>query len=207
MTGKFRVAVVMRMRVALVVVCGVGVLALTSCAAPTASSSSTATACTPQLVRDIVPRFIDAFNYGDLTQLDRLVANANFVWYATDAPGQRFDAVAEDRSTLIEYFATRHRAHERLDLTSLNIAFVGGPRGGFWFVVTRSANDLAPTRYTGKGEIQCSVLPASVSAWAMDPYPWSPIELLPWAGALVIAAVVVSGVVLWRRRRTAKTNR
>jgi hypothetical protein len=198
--GKFRVAVLMRKRLALALVSGFGALTLAGCAAPAASSSSTTTGCTPGLVREIVPRFIDAFNRGDLTQLDRLVADANFSWYATNAPGERLNAAAQDRNTLIDYFAMRHRVHERLDLTALNITYVNEADGGFWFILTRSADDLAPTRYSGKGEIQCSVMPASISVWAMDAYPWSPIELLPWAGALLIGAIAASGLVLWRRR-------
>jgi hypothetical protein len=136
----------MRMRLALIVACGLGLLTLSGCEPSASSASSTATGCTAELVHQIVPRFLDAFNRGDLTQLDRLVADANFAVYATDAPGQRFNAQAMDRTTLIAYFAARHAAHERLVLISVDIGAVTDRDAGFVFRLTRSADGLAPTR-------------------------------------------------------------
>jgi hypothetical protein len=191
----------MRLGLSLVATCALAPLLLASCETPETRSFSTATACTVDLVHEIVPQFIDAFNRGDRTQLDALFADSNFAWYSTDAPGQRFNAAAKDRSTLIAYFAARHRAHEHLDLTSLNVTFVSELRGGFTFLLTRRADDLQPTRYNGKGEIQCRVMPASIAVWAMDPHPWSPIELLPWAAALTAGIIAIIAIVLWRRRK------
>lgn len=191
----------MRLRLAVVAAWALAPLLLASCGTPDTPSFSAATTCTAGLVHEIVPQFIDAFNRGDLTELDRLFATSNFSWYSTDSPGQRFDQAAKDRSTLIPYFAARHRAHERLELISVNVSYALPGDAGFWFVLTRSADDLQPTRYNGKGGIQCGVMPASIAVWAMDPYPWSPIELLPWAGALLVAVIGITAVLLWRRRR------
>src|SRR5712692_10842109 len=69
--------------------------------------SSTKSSCSPREVRQVVEHFVDAFNRGDIAQLDQLVSDQQFSWYATDAPGQRFNAEAEDRSTLMAYFAAR----------------------------------------------------------------------------------------------------
>ena len=175
---------------------------------PGGSSPGTATnQCTPDTVHQIVNRFIDAFNRGDLAQLDQLFAapGKGFNWYATDAPGQRFNAEADNRDDLMAYFAARHAQHEHLLLNSLDVTYSNGTDAGFWFRLTRSADDgLRPTRYNGKGGIQCVFRPSSLTTWAMDPLPWSPVELLPEAAAallLLVAAAVA--VVVWRRRKRA----
>jgi hypothetical protein len=99
------------------------------------------------------------------------------------------------------YFAARHQQHEHLVLNSLDITYTNPTGGGFHFFVTRSADDgLAPTRYDGKGGVQCATRPISLTVWAMDAHPWSPIELLPEAVALIIVAVAIGTIVLWRRR-------
>src|SRR2546427_5048702 len=174
----------------------------------TSRSSANPNQCTPQGVHQVVEHFIDAFNRGDIAQLDRLVSQQQFVWYATDAPGQRLNAEAYDRENLMAYFAARHRQHEHLVLKSLDVTFTDASRGGLWAHLTRSADDgLPPTRYVSKGEVQCSTTPSSLTVWAMGRYPWSPIELLPEAAALILIAAGVSGIVLWRRRTTRRTAR
>jgi hypothetical protein len=181
----------------------------------TSGSPANPNECTPQKVRQVIERFTDAFNRGDIAQLDRLVSQQQFVWYATDAPGQRLNAEAYDRENLMAYFAARHRQHEHLVLNSLDITFTDASRGGLWAHLTRSADDgLPPTRYSSKGEVQCSTMPSSLTVWAMGRSPWSPIELLPEAAALILIAAGVGGIVIWRRRTTrriasatsAKTN-
>jgi ketosteroid isomerase-like protein len=168
---------------------------------PTSGSRSTPNQCTPEGDRQVVERFIDAFNRGDIAQLDRLVSQDQFAWYATDAPGQRLNAAAYDRENLMAYFAARHRQHEHLVLNSLDVTFTNAGRGGLWAYVTRSADDgLPPTRYSAKVEVECSTIPSSLTVWAMGRSPWSPIELLPEAAALILIAAGIGGIVLWRRR-------
>jgi len=169
--------------------------------AGTSGSPADPNQCTPQGVHEVVQRFIDAFNRGDIAQLDRLVSQQQFVWYATDAPGQRLNAEAYDRENLMAYFAAPHRQHEHLVLKSLDVTFTDATRGGLWAHLTRSADDgLPPTRYVSKGEVQCSTTPSSLTVWAMGRYPWSPMELLPEAAALILIAAGIGGIVLLRRR-------
>lgn len=169
-------------------------------------SSSLSTGCTDQTVNQVVQHFIDAFNRGDFAQLDQLVSDQRFGWYSTDAPGERLNAEAADRSTLMAYFAARHRQHERLVLTWLNVTFTNAGAAGFWFRVTRSADDgLPPTTYNGKGEIQCGVAPSNLVVWAMDPAPWwPPYELLPEAVLLILIAAGIVSILLWRRRTATR---
>ena len=170
-------------------------------AGATSGPSATSNPCSTNDVHQVVDRFIDAFNRGDLAQLNQLVSDQLFSWYSTDAPGERFNAEAEDRGTLMSYFAARHQQHERLTLNSLDVGFTNDRKGGFAFSVTRSADDgLPPTRYGGKGEVQCAIKPISLSLWSMARWPWSPIELLPEALALIVLAATIGTILLWRRR-------
>ena len=170
----------------------------------TSRSAGTLTPCSTNDVRQVVERFIDAFNRGNLVQLDQLVSDQLFSWYSTDAPGERFGVEAKNRGTLMAYFAARHQQHERLALNSLDVGFTNDRAGGFTFSVTRSADDgLPPTRYGGKGEVQCAIKPISVHVWSMARWPWSPIELLP-VGAALLLVIAGIGAILLRRRRSAQ---
>jgi len=174
----------------------------------TSRSSGNPNQCTPAVVHQVVDRFIEAFKRSDIAQLDRLVSQQQFVWYATDAPGQRLNAEAYDRENLMAYFAARHRQHEDLALKSLDVTFANARTGGFWAYLTRTADDgLPPTRYSTKGEVQCSTVPSSLTVWAMGRSPWSPIELLPEAAALILIAAGIGGIVLWRRRKALAVRR
>jgi hypothetical protein len=167
----------------------------------TSGSSGPSNPCTTTDVRQVVDRFIDAVNRGDLAQLDQLVSDQLFSWYSTDAPGQRFNAEAEDRSTLMAYFAARHQQHEHLALDSLDVTFTNDRAGGFTFTLTRSADDGLPSsRYGGKGEVQCAIKPISLSVWSMARQPWSPIELIALAAAVILVIAAIGAILLWRRR-------
>ncbi len=136
----------------------------------TSGSAGTPSPCTAQAAHDVVDRFIDAFNRGDIAQLDQLFSAQQFDAYSTDAPGERFNAQAQDRSTLMAYFKARHQQHEHLVLNSMDVSYTDSRDVGFWFRVTRSADDgLPPTRYNGKGGVQCATMPTSLVVWAMDP--------------------------------------
>lgn len=116
--------------------------------------------CTADEVESLVRRFIDAFNSGDLSALHALFAREpEFEWYSTDAPGERFTPAANDRPSLVPYFRDRHAAGEQLSLRSFrfNGNSGGGSRtyGNFEYGLTRSADDLEPTPYYGKGAAFC----------------------------------------------------
>jgi len=107
----------------------------------------------------LAERFIQAFNEGDFQALDEIFAQEpDFEWYSTGAPGERLLPLASDRASLLPYLRERHEFGERLALNSFR--FNGNARwprayGNFEYSLTRSANDLAPTAYGGKGAALC----------------------------------------------------
>jgi hypothetical protein len=115
------------------------------------------TLCTAGDVETLVRRFIDTFNAGDLSALDALFAREpEFEWYSTDAPGQRFTPLANDRPSLVPYFGARHALGERLTLRSFRFNGNSGQTyGNFEYGLTRTAEDLQPTAYHGKGAAFC----------------------------------------------------
>jgi hypothetical protein len=70
--------------------------------------------------RELVVRFISAFNRGDVKRLDAVFARGMWWrWYSVGtAPGRRVQSAAYNRNTLIKYFRARHKKHERPVLES-----------------------------------------------------------------------------------------
>jgi len=129
--------------------------------------------CAPAEVGGLVVRFIDALNAGNVARLDRIFARKpDFRWYSTDAPGQRFLPIASDRASLMRYFARRHAHGEHLQLRSLrvngNTLAQPKPYGNFEYRLVRSAHDLPPTDYHGKGALHCHrSRPDAIIVWSM----------------------------------------
>jgi hypothetical protein len=146
---------------------------LVSLSGPAVAQTEPPKRCTAVEVRTLVVRFIRAFNAGDLKRLDRLFARKpDFRWYSTDAPGRRLGGAAYSRATLIPYFARRHRLGERLKLRSFrfngNSGLSGDTYGNFEYGLIRSADDLSPTRYYGKGASRCyRARPDVIFVWSM----------------------------------------
>jgi hypothetical protein len=127
-------------------------------------------------VRALVRTFVTALNAGDLRRLDSLFApddgdgdvlTPSFQWYSTDGPGRRIGDRSKDRSTLLAYFAARHRAGERLRVTWLSR---GGPSYGYFhfsFRLVRQARDLPATRFEGKGAATCAGGGVRLAVWSM----------------------------------------
>jgi hypothetical protein len=167
-----------------------------------------AASCTGSTSRQLVESFINSFSKGDTAELDRLFSSAVFEWYSTDAPGARVDQEAYDRAGLMAYFAERHREHEQLKLESFQ--FNGESAGGlgavgnFEFELTRMADGLAPTSYSGKGVIACWSNPHTIVRWSMgrEPFLRARLPLYVSLAGLVLAALAVGLVILFRRRRT-----
>lgn len=96
-------------------------------------------------------------------------------WYSTGPPGRRLRGAARDRSTLVAYFAARHERGERLRLRSFRFngnADDGRGRdayGNFEYGLIRSADDLAPARYYGKGAARCREGRSAIWVWSMAP--------------------------------------
>lgn len=82
----------------------------------------------------------------------------DFEWYATGAPGERLLPLAGDRPSLMPYFRERHELGERLALNSFRFngnTHASRPHGNFEYTLTRSASDLPPTVFAGKGAALC----------------------------------------------------
>lgn len=155
-------------------------LCISAVAATTAHASSPEASrvrdCRPGEVEHGVVAFTRAFNGGDLRRLDGLFARkgingrAGFQWYSTGPPGSRFGSAATNRSTLMSYFAARHRAGERLKLLQLS----GGRAddnayADFAFQILRQARGLRATAFEGKGASICSRYSARIAVWAVGP--------------------------------------
>jgi hypothetical protein len=124
--------------------------------------------CTARDMRWIVVRFLRAFNRGERKELDLLfAAEPEFEWYSTDAPGARTQGAASNRETLLPYFARRHRRGERLTLRSFRFNGASNGYGHFEYGLVRSAEDLAPTDYYGKGAAICTVYEDFIAVWSM----------------------------------------
>ena len=127
--------------------------------------------CSPDQTRVVIARFVTAFNAGNRKALNGAWVNRlSFKWYGvTSPPGMRTMEAAVQRSTLLPYFAERHAAHERLQLTKVKINGVtAGAYANFEFEVLRSADDLpgGPRLYRGKGAATCST--GRLMVWSMD---------------------------------------
>jgi hypothetical protein len=129
--------------------------------------------CSPRQVAAVVTRFLDALDAGDMETLDELFARTDspgrpveptaserreFRWYSVTEGGSvrtrpwRHRSVY-DRPELLDYFAERHRRHERMRLLALEVRPSRTPGAvGFSFVVRREANDL-PERLGGRQRI------------------------------------------------------
>lgn len=131
-------------------------------------------ACAEDEVRTLVERFVDAFNEGELEMLDAVFAQEpDFEWYSTGAPGERLLPQAGYRESLVPYFEQRHELGEQLELRTFR--FNGNtprsrPYGNFEYTLTRSADDLPPTVYGGKGAVLCyRARPDVIFVWSMAP--------------------------------------
>ena len=136
-------------------------------AAPTAAAGE---ACDEHGSRQLVQRFISAFNRGDVQQLDSVFARGmSWRWYSVaTAPGKRIQRAAYNRSTLVKYFRTRHKKNERLALRSFRyVGWVDG-YGHFEYELTRRADDMRPRVarvYVGKGAVSCFA--GKLAVWSM----------------------------------------
>ncbi|SRR6266516_4535271 len=121
-----------------------------------------------------VIRFLRAFNAGDTSALDRLVARPDWFksYFVGGQPGARTDLNGMDRTTLLPYFAERHAAGEQLALVSAHFGAKRDHNGflGFYFTLVRTANDLSqPVLYDGKGALACLAKGIPIGLWVMGP--------------------------------------
>ncbi len=168
-----------------------------------ASGDST---CTESSSRQIVRSFIDAFNNGNSTWLNQLLAD--YPQYATDAPGEFSSRAPVSRSDLIAYFMQRHQAHERLKLESLQINGRSANDFNFEFEVLRSADGLGATPYSGSGAVFCGNPSNTLIAWGMGREPLLRARLpLYGAAALPLLGVLAAAIVIVVRRARGKKKK
>jgi hypothetical protein len=123
--------------------------------------------CTTAEARQLVLKFIRAFNRGDRRRLDRIFAKEPaFHWYSTGKPGDRAGEDAENRSTLMRYFARRHRHRERLELLQWRGGQTPKAEFGFQFIIRRRADTLRPTPLEGKGALYCAGRGNKIIVWS-----------------------------------------
>ena len=128
--------------------------------------------CGKAQVALLLTQFVSAFNRGNQRQLNTVFAHAGtFRWYSVSGmPGERLDPAAQDRSTLLGYFAARHEAGEHLALTTVTYKKKALGFVDFVYTLTRSADDIAnPLHYLGKGAISCFGGPPAIAVWSMGP--------------------------------------
>jgi hypothetical protein len=154
------------------------VVGLAACAAAAAAPTQrpTPTLCSTIEVERAITRFVDAFNRGDRRTLASVWSGEpDFRWYSTLAPGERIGGIAQHRPSLIPYFLERRAKGERLELTAFQVngnTEAERPYGNFTYRLVRSADDLTPTEYRGKGALHCfsaRVGPDKLFVWSMAP--------------------------------------
>jgi hypothetical protein len=118
-----------------------------------------ASACTSSEVQSAFSSFASAFDRGDSARLNMLFAGpASFVWYSSSPPGRRFSPRAERRDTLVDYFRSRHAAHDRIRIVSFQFNGNSPGYGNFQYRLRRSAADFRGGAWfviTGKGAAIC----------------------------------------------------
>jgi ketosteroid isomerase-like protein len=113
-------------------------------------------------VAKLVAGFLDAFNRGDQRQLAASFG-PDFQWYSAGS------FVTYSRTDLPPYFSARHRHHDRLQLTRIE---VHGPswHGGadIAYALTRRSDDVnggASQMVDGKGAVNCQE--RKIFVWSM----------------------------------------
>ncbi len=142
------------------------------------AGSSKATAnCATERVRGTVVRFVAAFDAGSARRLNRLIVPASeFRRYTVNGvPGRRTGHGARARSTLLRYFARRHKLSEELTLERFVLSRRFSGNASFRFEVLRAADDLKPAQlYVGRGATTCSGRDR-IADWTMRPNPEPPL--------------------------------
>ena len=125
--------------------------------------------CTAEATKALVHTFVGDYNAGRLASIDRLWAPAGrFQWYSSSPPGARLGRRAYDRKTLIAYFRSRVRAHERIVITKLGAGY--DPKRkivNYGGKVMRRADDVTPRLLDFKGAADCVSGRPSLIVWSM----------------------------------------
>jgi hypothetical protein len=124
--------------------------------------------CDVASLRRILSTFVSAYNGGDYRQLESLFSRERFVWYYAIGPDRNLRGAKHNRDTLIPYFRARHRANDRLEVSSFR--FNGyerdRDRGHFEIDGRRRSDDVRSGEWrtmTGKGGLDCSKPPVRIA--------------------------------------------
>jgi hypothetical protein len=115
--------------------------------------------CSQVQIAQLVDHLIAAFNAGNATAVNRLIApKPAFQWFAVSGGGARFGDKSKDRATIAAWVRDRHRHHARW----LNPKI----QGNLGINVTMKSDDHATIRVIGKGEINCRGASPLLTVWA-----------------------------------------
>ena len=118
------------------------------------------TGCSRHQVVKLVHAFVAAYTDGDLGRLDRIFTpDPDFQWYFDQVRRGTKGTKVTARSKLLDYFRGRHEQEDRLELLELDVRSARGWHGGFDFEyrLDRTANDLDPGEFHGKGAADCTI--------------------------------------------------
>jgi hypothetical protein len=137
---------------------------------PLSPASAMGESCDERGSRELVTRFVAAFNRGDVKSLDRLFARGEWWrWYAVGStPGKRIQKAAYNRTTLVKYFRARVHHRERLVLQSFQYNGRADGYAHFQYQLLRRADDMrkpVPRIYVGKGALSCWA--GRLAVWSM----------------------------------------
>lgn len=100
--------------------------------------------CTEDSARQVVTSFVEAYNRGDLVQLDALFARGDRFQEYRVLPLERDWPQSSNRQSLLAYFKERHQQGDRFTLNDLDVG--RAKEGGFYFqaYLERESNDVRP---------------------------------------------------------------
>ncbi|MEX2646820.1 MAG: hypothetical protein WD249_11210 [Gaiellaceae bacterium] len=140
----------------------------------TRDSAALPSGCTPREAAELLVRFADAVNAGDMEALQRAVAieegdhgvlrpQPHFRWYSVN------ETTVYDIGDLWPYFAARQRQNERWEVVGVDVGSSSIPgAAGITYLIRRQADDVPPSAGEfafGKGKLDCAA--QRIFVWSM----------------------------------------
>jgi hypothetical protein len=133
--------------------------------------ATSGTGCTGDATRALVHAFAHNYSVGHVAVINRMWApEPRFQWFSSGKPGARLGRPAYVRSTLVRYFRSRVRVHERLRLTELHAGYdPARDIVNFAGKLVRSADDIRLRRppHDFKGAADCVSGRPTLIVWSM----------------------------------------
>jgi hypothetical protein len=115
--------------------------------------------CSRRHVVHLITRFFNLYNKGRTGRLQSRIfePEPRFRWYSDHGLGRHI--TIRNRSKLARYFDRRHSRADHLRLIRLRVRKERSQDGGFGFTfrLYRTANDLPPRHWHGKGAADCGI--------------------------------------------------